>query len=65
MELDIMQHSEAKALFEKEVLPTLTSCSSCGHNDVETNEEWANFVDGLRANGDITEEQQDNWDNPY
>lgn len=55
-----MKKTEAKRLFDTEVLPALRC-----HDKTSLRCAWNDFVDGLYKSGEITERQADTWQNPY
>lgn len=55
-----MTKAQALEIFRAHYLPTIPK-----HDTDMKCEEWNNYTDSLRRQGDITERQYETWSNPF
>ena len=62
-----MTKEQALSIFKQEILPSLKAKEEeSGVKDIPARRfEWSCFVDSLQKDGQITENQAHNWDNPF
>jgi len=62
-----MTKEQALNIFKQEILPMIKEKEEQnGVKDIPARRyEWSTFVDSLQKDGQITENQAHNWDNPF